>query len=99
MGRQAETNDPSWRAAQGRAIEVMATGGHVARAAEAAGVDPDTIGDWLSRDAQVIAGLNRARREQAERLRADVRALSAEASRSVECFLTTWPRRKRDADG
>src|SRR4051794_13449990 len=77
MRRQAETFDLSQRASQ--AIDSLATEADVGQAADAAGGDRETIRGWLSQDPEFIAGLNRAKLERVERLRAEVRGLADEA--------------------
>ena len=79
MGRRSDGPDPK----QARAIEAIATGADAAQAAEAAGVDQETLREWLDDDPSFVAGLNRAKRERADRLRAEVRGLASEAVASL----------------
>jgi hypothetical protein len=84
MGRQADRPDPK----QAQAVDAIASGADVAKAADAAGVDRETLRDWLHHDAAFVAGLNRANRERADRLRAEVRALASEAVATLRELLT-----------
>ena len=74
MGRRSDGPDPK----QARIIEAIATGADAAQAAEAVGVDRETPREWLDDDPSFVAGLNRAKRERADRLRAEVRGLGAD---------------------
>src|SRR4051794_29723027 len=79
MARQSETPDPVQRAAQAKAVDAIASGADVAGASEAAGVERETLRDWLDGDAEFIASLNRAKVERGDRLRSEVRGLASEA--------------------
>jgi hypothetical protein len=69
--------------AQHKAIAVLATGGTVAAAATAAGVDRVTVWRWRTQDTEFAAALNRALRDQAEAIATQRRALACEAIATI----------------
>jgi hypothetical protein len=72
-----------------RAVDALVAGAALPDAAAAAGVEVETLRAWSRDDAPFIARLNRAKVEQAERLRAEVRALAAQAAATLRELLTT----------
>ena len=78
MGHPAETSGPTRGAVQAKAVDALASSANVAKAARTrAGVDRETLRDWLDRDPEFIAHLNRAKHDRADRLRAEVRDLAS----------------------
>src|SRR4051794_36636675 len=67
-----------------RAIAAMSG----ADAAELDEMEPETVVEWLDRDPEFVARLNRAKSFQAERLRADVRSLAADAMATLRELVT-----------
>src|SRR5262249_45129736 len=51
----------------------------LARAADAAGVDTETVREWAYRDPEFISRVNQLRRERADRLRAEFSELASDA--------------------
>ena len=74
-------------ASRSRAVESLADSADVARAAETAGVDAETLRGWLARDPEFIAGLNRARAERGDRLRVGDDARTLACARWIESRL------------
>ena len=58
-------------------------------AAVAAGVDRSTVYRWMGSDPVFAAELNRARRDQAEAIRGELRDLAAEAVRTLRHLVTS----------
>jgi hypothetical protein len=73
---------------QAQAVEAIASGADVARAADASGVDRETLRDWLEHDAAFIARVNRAKTERAEQLRAEVRDLASQAIATLRVLVS-----------
>ncbi len=64
---------------QVRAIGAMSG----ADATELDGLDAEAVVGWMSHEADFVAGLNRAKTYQAERLRPDLRSLASDAAASL----------------
>jgi hypothetical protein len=62
-----------------QAVDAIASGADLADVANAAGVDRETVREWAYRDSEFIASLNQAKRELADRLRAEVLELASDA--------------------
>jgi transposase-like protein len=71
------------------ALEALAGGASMAAAAEAAGVDRETVYEWRDSVALFVVELNRARAEQREATRAELRALATEAASTLRDLLTS----------
>lgn len=87
MGR-IELSLTALPASQAQAIDALSIVADVPKAAAVAGVDPDTLRGWLSRDAEFIAGLNLAKAERVERLRSEVRELASVALSTLRELLS-----------
>jgi hypothetical protein len=88
MRRQSEASDPELLASQLRAVEALLIGSDIEAAALAAGADPETVRDWADDDPGFIACLNRAKRERARRIRAEVHSLASEAVETLRDAMT-----------
>jgi hypothetical protein len=82
------SDDRTITPAQEHAIEAILAGTTPAGIAEMIGADVATVRSWLDSDAEFIARLNRAKRERAESIRAEVRGLSSEAVATLREMLT-----------
>lgn len=85
VARPRAADEPS--PAQLRAIEALALGATFAAAAEAAGVDRTTVYRWRRDDAAFVAGLNRALRDRADAMRAELEGLAAEAVETIRQLM------------
>jgi hypothetical protein len=73
--------------AQHTAIGTLATGGTVAAAATAAGVDRVTVWRWRTANAEFAAELNRALCDQAAVIETERRALASEAIATIRDLM------------
>lgn len=89
MQRDATPDDPS--PTQLKAIEALAAGATYGAAAAAAGVDRATLYRWRRDDAAFIAGLNRALRDRADAMRAELRGLASEAVETIRELMRGGP--------
>lgn len=76
---EADAESVELAPAQCLAVAALAGGSTITSAAEAAGVSRPTVYAWLDGSPEFVAELNRARAEQRDALRADLRSLATAA--------------------
>jgi hypothetical protein len=86
--RHRDPDSTGLEPSQLRAIESLADSADVSRAAGSAGVEAERVREWLSRDPEFIAGLNRAKSERGDRLRAGVRGLADDAFATLRGLIS-----------
>ena len=69
------------------AIAAITSGATLTEAASKAGIDRSTIYLWLKQDAAFVAELNRAKLEQLQVVKDELRALAIEATRTLRDLL------------
>ena len=86
---EAETSDDlALTPAQTVAAASLAGGSGASEAARAAGVSRGTVYQWADADADFASEVNRARREQRDALRSELRGLTADAVKSLRDLMT-----------
>src|SRR5262249_13585005 len=82
-----EPEAPALTPAQCRAVAALAGGSTVTAAAAAAGVSRPTVYAWLDQSGAFVAALNRARAEQLEAIRGELRGLATAAVRTLRTLV------------
>ncbi len=85
---QSSTDSTNLSSSKLFVVSALANGATVTDAAKRAQVDRSTIYNWIRADADFLAELNRAKREQMERLRGQLMELANDAFQTFRQVLT-----------
>ena len=86
--QQKSTHSAELSQSQITAIAAITAGSTLTDAASRAGIDRSTIYLWLKQDADFVAELNRAKLEQLQVVKDELRALAVESTRTLRELLT-----------
>jgi hypothetical protein len=86
--QQESTDSAELSQSQITAVAAIISGCTVTGAASRAGIDRSTIYLWLKQDAAFVAELNRAKLEQLQVVKDELRALAVDATRTLRDLLT-----------
>ncbi len=86
--QQESTDSAELSQSQITAIAAITAGSTIMEAASKAGIDRSTIHLWLKQDAVFVAELNRAKLEQVQLVKDELRALAVDATRTLRDLLT-----------
>src|SRR5919106_5592654 len=86
--QQNSTHSEELSQSQITAFAAITSGATLTEAASKAGIDRSTIYLWLKQDAAFVAELNRAKLEQLQVVKDELRALAVDATRTLRDLLT-----------
>jgi hypothetical protein len=89
MRSNGDAADLAVTPAQVLAMNALLSGSEVDAAADAGGVEAETLRGWLADHHAFLARMNLAKRERADRVRAEVRGLALNAAATLRELLTS----------